>query len=141
MSESRTPRIVVTLELEGRVDVALDVERSECERFAQWVGADARRRAFVRDAIALAQPRPSDLDDGDAFALITAALEPSAPPADAYEVRAPMGSYQRWTLGRILAAGASGREWIAWALQQSWPQDPAFVDALRVVAEREGIEP
>ena len=50
-----------------------------------------------------------------------------------------MGSFQGWTLRRIVAAGESSRAWLRWAIGRGWPQDPDFAEALRVVCEREGL--
>jgi len=59
---------------------------------------------------------------------------------EALKRRPPYGSYQQHTLARIVAAGPSGLEWLAYALRAAWAEDPAFVSDLRLVCKAETPE-
>jgi hypothetical protein len=94
--------------------------------------ARLRLRAIVR-----AQPWAGDL--ADAIGLLDdLGADLGRHRSGPYAAVCPLGTYQGKTLAYVVAA-ERGRDWIAWALDQAWPQDAAFAAALRLVAAQEGI--
>jgi hypothetical protein len=135
--------LVIALHFEGGVDVGLGRGAAEdVKRVAEWVQADPLRHRLVLAAMALHQRAGVTATD-EQLAALAAALEqvPANLSADPLAAVAPLGSFQGWTLRRILGAGEPGRRWIVWAMGRSWPLDPAFADALLEVARREGLAP
>lgn len=61
-------------------------------------------------------PEPVSLEDE----LVLTATEKKRLPI-AEEAKPPFGSYQAYSLSRILQFGDDGREWLAYALRQDWP--------------------
>ncbi len=51
------------------------------------------------------------------------------------DVKIPMGSYQGMPLAKLLAYGASAKEWVGYGLAKEWPNDPGFHGALVVFAK------
>ena len=150
-SSAPIPYLVVKLAWEQPTEILVECTEANGALLADWIAGDRWRALVACAAIEAAQPRRSDGDSGSAaLAALTAMLagidDPLLPQSSARDgitdppdATAPMGSYQGWTLRRILATGPAGREWVAWASAQEWPHDADFRAAVREVAEREGL--
>jgi hypothetical protein len=142
-----SPLVLIALHFEGGVDVALGRGAAEdLKRVVAWLSADELRRRIVLDAVELQRRAGVTATDAQLAAieeeLARVPAEPVSPSLEeALRAVCPLGSYQRQPLSRVVAAGEAGRRWIVWALTREWrPADRAFVDALRIVAEAEGLE-
>lgn len=70
--------------------------------------------------------------DADPLALTE---EDQAALPKALEAKIPMGSNQGRSVGWLLEQGEKANEWLTYALNQAWPQDPGFHDAVALACK------
>jgi hypothetical protein len=100
-------------------------------------GQEAAEAASAPPAPPLAaveEPPPllEEIEAEDALAL---SEDEQARLPEVMRTKIPMGSYQGMPLSKLLAYGASAREWVGYGLSRAWPEDPGFHDALVVFAK------